>query len=155
MGSAEENAKEKDVPAAFDRAIDAAFNNKRIQYLALACELAGDHLVRIDEDNLAAAYFAHARECYCKWGAAAKASQLERRRAPYFDEKVKRTSRVPSLENVSGFLETYKDLFDYSRLSTVIDADLGVSDINHEKSLSSLGASYSRVEELSNFTSLK
>lgn len=60
----------------FDLAIDAALSSQHIQYLALACELAGGCHLGVQQPDQAADYLRRALRAYEDWGATAKRDHL-------------------------------------------------------------------------------
>lgn len=63
----------------YDRAITGAQTNSFIQDEALANELAGKFYLNWGKDKVAASYMQEAYYCYSRWGARAKANDLENR----------------------------------------------------------------------------
>ena len=61
----------------YDRAIAGAQENGYIQVQALAAELAGAFYLSIGRERIAKTYLTEARYCYQRWGAKAKATDLE------------------------------------------------------------------------------
>ncbi|MCP5103578.1 MAG: AAA family ATPase [bacterium] len=61
----------------YEKAAETAYENDYINEAALANELAGKFYKQDNRHKLAALYFIEARNCYHKWGAAAKVKDLE------------------------------------------------------------------------------
>ncbi|WP_437971309.1 AAA family ATPase [Sorangium sp. So ce260] len=66
----------------YDRAIQGAGASGQIHEAALACELAGRHLLALDKPRLAQPYLVEALHGYRRWGARAKVQQLQAMHAP-------------------------------------------------------------------------
>ena len=67
----------------YDMAVEKAFENEYINEAALANELAARFYLEINRPKLVSVYLLEARNCYRKWGAAAKVKQLEEKYPKY------------------------------------------------------------------------
>ncbi|MCF8109936.1 MAG: diguanylate cyclase [Desulfobacteraceae bacterium] len=106
----------------YHRAADRARENGFIQVEALACELAALFYLQRGMRDFASLFMVRAYECYKKWGASAKAEQLEKNRAELLRGPVIRLSEGPEIDRISG-VERRPGL----DLSTVIKAYQAIS----------------------------
>jgi predicted ATPase len=83
----EEKGREK-----YERAIAAALKAGHVHDAALACELAGEFLLRIGNTTTCRQYFTQSRSHYVDWGAKVKVAHLELKRGPYMDEETEKTA---------------------------------------------------------------
>jgi signal transduction histidine kinase/CheY-like chemotaxis protein len=118
----------------YDKAIDLAQENKFLNEEALANELAGKFYLTRDQNRLAQLYLQNAHYTYQRWGAVAKAKDLEARYPQFFAATSSRskagTKTTSTTDSNSG------DALD---LATVLKASQAISgEIVLEKLLSSL-----------------
>jgi predicted ATPase/serine phosphatase RsbU (regulator of sigma subunit) len=69
----------------YEKAIEKAFETEYINEAALANELAAKFYMQNHPPKFAAIYFRDARDCYLKWGAKAKAKDLEEKYPKYLN----------------------------------------------------------------------
>jgi len=96
----------------YEKSIEAARRNGHIHDLAIAAECCGQCMLRLGKQNRAKVYLTEAYEAYRRWGALAKAEQMERKYAdllkPAPDMLLGRLdylSVVESIQAISGEME--------------------------------------------------
>ena len=85
-------ANEEKGKAKYDQAIAAAFTAGNLSDAGLACELAGEFLLRIGNTTTCRQYFTRSRSRYVHWGATVKVDHLDVKRGSYMDSGTEKTT---------------------------------------------------------------
>ncbi|MCP4130833.1 MAG: serine/threonine-protein kinase PknK, partial [bacterium] len=109
----------------YGKAISEAHKNKYIQDEALANECAARYYKGREAAGIAGLYFTRAHACYSRWGAAAKAKQLEARYPEYLFRGMKKVSTGMAVR--SSTLSTTESISEALDLSTVVKASQAIS----------------------------
>ncbi|MCP4135969.1 MAG: AAA family ATPase [bacterium] len=119
----------KDAPDLYDQAIKSAKENGYTQNVAIGNELAALYYINKNDKDNAKRYMNEARRCYLKWGATAKAKDLEQKYQEFLSENRKRRSifdtRVDSTMVSSGSTRSVSENLD---IGTIIKASQALSE---------------------------
>ncbi len=94
----------------YEQAIDAATRFGLLADEALACEVAGRFYREFGREKSAKIHLSRARDCYRRWGAAAKVAQLERAYPDIAAESGEREAQLSPVIGQGDLLETVLDL---------------------------------------------
>ncbi|HEY9295531.1 MAG TPA: serine/threonine protein kinase, partial [Phormidium sp.] len=110
----------------YERAIAGAAENEYIQEEALAYELAAKHYLARGREKIAQTYMKEAHYCYDRWGATAKAKDLEKRYPQFFPQSSRATSAsIPiTAKTISNPFHTAFDLAAVMKASQAISREI-------------------------------
>ncbi|WNZ26306.1 PAS domain S-box protein [Leptolyngbya sp. NK1-12] len=110
----------------YERAIAGAAENEYIQEEALAYELAAKHYLARGREKIAQTYMKEAHYCYDRWGATAKAKDLETRYPQFFSQSPKAASTsIPiTAETITNPFHTAFDLAAVMKASQAISREI-------------------------------
>ncbi len=122
----------------FDQAIKGARQNGYIQEEALANELAAEFYFACNQKSTAEVYLLQAYYRYIRWGAQAKASNLETRYAEFFAKVLHREERGLDITHLSTLTQTISSLTILDATATAKALEAISSETNYDRLLSRL-----------------
>jgi len=124
--------KSKQAAEYYEKAIEKAYENEYLNEAALANELAAKFHIRGNQHKLAVIYMIEARNCYSKWGAAAKVKHLEETYPKYLNQGIS----MPELMRMTHTISvTNKSPGDFLDVKSILKASQTLSGEVHLKGL--------------------
>jgi hypothetical protein len=121
----------KQVRVMFDRAISTALRSGLSHFAAIANERAAEFMLSVGDEFWGQSYLTAARDCYSKWGAEAKAAQIEAKYNTLLSKATRRPSGWSGEIHLRGVerdpVMTGRSLLDLLRSSTDVPESLEIS----------------------------
>ncbi len=101
----------------YDKAIESAMENRYINNVALANELAGKFYLANQKDKIAKIYFKEAQHFYYKWGALAKVTHLEQKYPQFSRKRIEEEISITDVSSTtSATIPSAKFALDYESI---------------------------------------